>query len=145
MTELTQILTGFLGSFGFGILFNVRGKRLLAASIGGLLSWSIFLVLGLWISDEVLRYFIVSVAISIYCEIMARIQKTPTTTFLITSLIPLIPGGGLYYTMTGAFSGNYSSFLERGFSTLSLAVALALGVIVTTVVTNIIGKIKKPS
>ena len=143
MTELIQIVTGFFGSLGFGILFNVRGKRLAAAALAGLLSWSLFLLLGIWIADEALRYFIVALAISIYCEVMARMLKSPTTTFLMTALVPLIPGGGLYYTMTNAFSGDVIGFIERGLKTLSLAMALALGVIVVTVVMNIIGKLKK--
>ena len=143
MTELIQIVTGFFGSLGFGILFNVRGKRLAAAALAGLLSWSLFLLLGIWIADEALRYFIVALAISIYCEIMARMLKSPTTTFLMTALVPLIPGGGLYYTMTNAISGDVIGFIERGLKTISLAVALALGVIVVTVMMNIINKVKK--
>lgn len=142
MSEILQILTGFIGSLGFGILFNVRGKRLLAASLGGLFAWALFVVLGFAITDEAVRYFIVSAAVSIYCEIMARVMKTPTTTFLMTCLIPLIPGGSLYYTMRNAFSGSMDGFLERGIKTLSLAVALALGVIVVTVVTEMIVKMQ---
>ncbi len=142
MNEVMQILTAFLGSLGFGILFNVRGKRLLAASFGGLFSWALFLVLGFGIVDEAVRYFIVSVAVSGYCEIMARVMRTPTTTFLMTALIPLIPGGGLYYTMTNAMSGDLDAFMGRGMATLSLAVALALGVVVTTVITSIALKLK---
>jgi uncharacterized membrane protein YjjB (DUF3815 family) len=143
MTELVQIITGFFGSLGFGILFNVRGKRLLAASLAGLLSWSLYLLLGIWIADEALRYFIVAFVISVYCEIMARMLKSPTTTFLMTALVALIPGGGLYYTMTNAISGDVIGFIERGLKTISLAVALALGVIVVTVMMNIINKVKK--
>lgn len=143
MTELVQIITGFFGSLGFGILFNVRGKRLLAASLAGLFSWSLYLLLGVWIADEALRYFIVAFVISVYCEIMARMLKSPTTTFLMTALVPLIPGGGLYYTMTNAISGDVIGFIERGLKTISLAVALALGVIVVTVMMNIINKVKK--
>lgn len=142
MTAVIQIIMGFLGSLGFGILFNVRGKRLVAASLGGLVSWALFLLLKIFIGEDAVCYFIVSVVLSFYCEIMARIQKTPTTTFLITTLIPLIPGSGLYYTMTKAFSGEYDSFLERGVTTLSLAVALALGVIVTTVIVSLISRIR---
>lgn len=142
MSALYGILTGFIGSLGFGILFNVRGKRLLAASLGGFFAWGIFLALGLWIPDEAVRYFIVSVAVSAYCEVMARVMRTPTTTFLMTALVPLIPGGGLYYTMTNAFSGNLEGFVGRGMTTLSLAVALALGVVVTTVATNVFIKFK---
>ena len=86
--------------------------------------------------------FIVSVLVTAYCEIMARVQKTPTTKFLMTALIPLITGSGLYYTMTSAFSGNVSGFMGSGMTTLSLAVALALGVVVTTVSTNVFIKFK---
>lgn len=140
---MIEVIAGAVGSLGFGILFNIRGKRLAAATLGGLISWAIFLLLGYVIPDEVIRYFIVSVALSVYCEIMARVMKTPTTTFLMTTLVPLIPGSGLYYTMTNAFSGEIDGFMERGMTTLSLAVALALGVIVVTVVTEAVVKIKK--
>ncbi len=142
MSYAVQILTGFIGSLGFGILFNIRGKRLVAAAVGGLISWALFLLLGGILPDEAARYFIVSAALSLYSEIMARFLKTPTTTFLMTGLIPLIPGGGLYYTMTNAFSGELEGFFSRGLSTLSLAVALALGVIVVTVIFNLINNYK---
>ena len=34
-TEILQILSGFAGSIGFCILFNIRGKRFVATAIGG--------------------------------------------------------------------------------------------------------------
>lgn len=143
MSAFIQILTGFIGSLGFGILFNVRGKRLVFASFGGLISWSLYLLLKLAIADESVCYFIVSASITLYCELMSRVLRTPKTTFLMTSLIPLIPGGGLYYTMTNVLTGKYSNFMEKAISTLSLAVALALGVIIVTVVFRIINKYKR--
>ena len=39
--EVIQILSGTVGSFGFSILFNIRGRRLPVAVIGGFLSWSL--------------------------------------------------------------------------------------------------------
>ena len=128
MTALVQIITGFLGSLGFSILYNVRGKKLIAASLGGFMAWSLFLLLGLFMDSEPMRYLIVSMSISLYAEILARVLKTPTTTFIITALIPLIPGGSLYYTMSSAFGGNFDVFLGNAVSTLSLALALAIGV-----------------
>ncbi len=142
MNELLQIIVGALGSLGFGILFHIRGKRLIAATVGGFIAWGLFLLIGFWLEDEAVRYFIVSLVTSLYCEIMARLLKTPTTTFIMTALVPLIPGSGLYYTMTNAFAGNTDGFLDRGLTTLSLAVALALGVIVVTVAAETVRKIK---
>lgn len=136
-TEIIQILSGFIGSIGFAVLFNIRKKRLAAAAIGGLLSWLLFVVLGAYIASEPLRYFIVALVISAYAEIMARLLKSPTTTFITTSLIPLIPGGSLYYTMTHIFQGNMETFLQKAIYTLQLTAALALGIIVSTALAKI--------
>ena len=50
--DLIQIFTGFLGSLGFSILFNIRGRKLLVASLGGLISWTIFLLLDYECNEE---------------------------------------------------------------------------------------------
>lgn len=142
---ITQILAGFVGSIGFGVLFNVRGKKLLMASLGGLVSWSLFLILSVFINNEPLNYFIVALLMSVYAEFMARRLKSPTTCFITISLIPLIPGGSLYYTMAYAFQSDIEKFAGKGIYTLSLAAALALGVIVSTTVTKVLNNKKRKS
>lgn len=142
LNELLQILCAFIGSLAFGILFNVRKWRLIFAGIGGLLSWALFIVLSEFIQNEPINYFIVALIVSIYAEIMARVLKTPTTTFITTSLIPLIPGGSLYYTMAYAFESNSEMFVSKALYTLELASALALGIIVAATATKIYFKFK---
>ncbi|MBE6904442.1 MAG: threonine/serine exporter [Ruminococcaceae bacterium] len=137
-TEIIQILAGFVGTTGFAILFNIRGKRLLTVAIGALLSWLLFVVISKFVTNEPIVYFIVACVISTYAEIMARVLKTPTTTFITTSLIPLIPGGSLYYTMVLAFQGNVNTFLPKAIYTMQLASALALGIIISTTIAKLI-------
>ncbi|MBQ8786577.1 MAG: threonine/serine exporter family protein [Oscillospiraceae bacterium] len=139
-SELIQIATGLIGSLCFGILFNMRGKRLIASAVGGLLSWGLFVVLSHFILNEPINYFIVAAVVSLYSEIMARILKTPAAPIVTTSLIPLIPGGSLYYTMSSAFESNFTMFLEKAVSTLKLACALALGIIVVTAISQFLFK-----
>ena len=143
MTQFIQILAGGVGSMGFAFLFNIRGKRLLVATCGGLLSWFLFVILSYIIQTEAISYFIVSLLISLFAEVMARVMKTPTTTFITTALVPLIPGGSLYYTMAYAFQQNGESFVKKGVSTLALAAALALGIIIATTLTKLILKPRK--
>ncbi|MBQ1186598.1 MAG: threonine/serine exporter family protein [Clostridia bacterium] len=138
MTQILQIITGCLGSAGFALLYNIRGKRFVFAALGGLLATLFYILFGLFMENEILNYFICAVLASLYAEIMARILKTPTTTFIITSLIPLIPGGSLYYTMTGAFSGDFEYFVSKGLYTLGLAGALAAGIIVVVSIVKIV-------
>lgn len=135
--EIIQILSGFVGTLGFAVLFNIRGKRFLFGGIGGFLSWSLFVLFSRFLPSEPVNYFLVAMLISAYAEIMARVLKTPTTTFITISLIPLIPGGSLYYTMAYAFESKSALFLEKGVYTLKLAAALALGIIITTTATRI--------
>ena len=142
MNVILQIVAAFIGTLGFAVLFNIRGVRLVVAALGGLLSWAIFLLFRAMNISEPLGYFLVAVIIMLYSEIMARVLKTPTTTFITTSLIPLIPGGSLYYTMTSAFSADTQDFLSKGFSTLKLASALALGIIVASALAKMIFKNK---
>lgn len=140
MTEIIQLSAAFIGSLCFGVLFNLRGKRLPASAFGGLLSWGLFLLLSNVISNEPINYFIVAAVTSLYSEIMARVLKTPAAPIVTTSLVPLIPGGSLYYTMSYAFESDFEKFLEKAVSTLKLASALALGIITVTALSHILFK-----
>ena len=136
--EAVQILAGFVGTLGFAFLFNIRGRRMAAAAVGGLISWALFCLMNSVIESEAVNYFVVALVMSFYAEVMARVMKTPTTTFVTTTLVPLIPGGSLYYTMAYAFSGQMDSFVQKAIDTLKLASALALGIIIATMVTRLI-------
>ena len=141
--DLIQILMGGLGSLGFGVLFHIRRARLAIATLGGLMSWTVFLVLAPLFPSEAVRYFFSAAAVTVYAEIFARVVKTPTTTFLVPSLIPLIPGGSLYYTMNYALNEQWAAFAAKAFYTLELAVALALGIIAVTTLNRMINVIVK--
>ena len=137
-TQFIQILAGGVGSLGFACLFNIRGKRLLVATLGGVLSWFLFVIFSYFIPSDPINYFCVSLLVSLFAEAMARVMKTPTTTFVTTSLVPLIPGGSLYYTMAYGFHGDATRFVSKGVATLSLAAALALGIIIASTLTRAI-------
>ncbi len=127
-----QITTGTVGTLGFTILFNIRGKKMAVVGLGGLLSWGVHLLVFYLSESETLGYFISAAFMSVYSELMARASKSPTTTFIIPTLIALVPGASLYKTMRFALSGNFESFTDTGLYTLELSAALALGIIVSS-------------
>ena len=51
------------------------------------------------VRNEMTALLIASAMASVFAEILARIVKSPGTVLLMPMLIPLIPGGNLYYTM----------------------------------------------
>ena len=112
-TEIIQILAGFVGSIGFAILFNIRGKRLIATAIGGLFSWLLFVVLIKYIKGEPVVYFIIACVISTYAEIMARVLKTPTSAFVTTSLSTSYTRRLTLLYNGLCFSGDLNTFLPK--------------------------------
>ena len=98
-TMITQSVFAFFATLGFGILFNIKGHKLFYAGLGGGISWFISLCCESLGFDTISSFFIASIIFSIYSEVMARVLKTPVTTLIICALIPLVPGGGMYYNM----------------------------------------------
>lgn len=126
---LIQLFAAFIGSLSFAMFFNVRWGKLLSCALGGYASWGLYLLLGAVISNDVIRYFLVSMALTFYAEIMARVKKTPDTVYIICAAIPLIPGGSLYNTMHYAAEGKWAEFSQTGIHTLLLAAAIAVGIL----------------
>ena len=138
-----EVISAFIASFAFGIIFNIKNKNLFFAALCGSLGWFVYkLSLHLGFTDTI-ALFLASISLSTYSEIFARILKTPVTTFVVVALIPLVPGGGMYYTMVEAITGNVMSFLEIGIKTIASAGVLAIGVILVSTVTKTIVKYKK--
>ncbi|MBU3154725.1 threonine/serine exporter family protein [Clostridium estertheticum] len=133
----------FLSSLGFGVLFNIRGKNLLIASLGGGLAWLTYLISGRLQPSLVFSLFLASMVGSIYSEIMARLYKNPVTMFVICAIIPLVPGGGMYYATLEAVKGNFTVALTKGAETLFSAGAIALGIVLVASISTIFKKIKK--
>ncbi len=134
MEAAVHLVTAFLGSLGFSLLFNIRGRHLLPAALGGLLAWGVYLLAMQRLSSAPLGYLIASAAFTLWAEILARAMKTPATPFLVAAAIPLIPGGSLYATMEYALQGDGEAFARQGLSTLLLAAAIAAGVLLMTTV-----------
>lgn len=133
----------FLSSLSFGILFNIRGKNLVIAALGGGISWFTYLFASRLQASIVFSLFLASMVGSIYSEIMARIYKNPVTIFVICAIIPLVPGGGMYYSTLEAVKGNFNAALSKGAETLFSAIAIAIGIVFVSSISSIIKKIKK--
>ena len=134
MHYLIQLLMAYLGSLGFGILYNLRGKQLLFASLGGLLSWVVYLLVNQFTDSPYPCAFFASVAIALFSELIARIIKTPITGLLGAAVIPLIPGAGLYRAVSALMLRDAELAASHGTYTLLFAASMAAGITLTTLI-----------
>ena len=140
---IVGIVTAFLGTLGFAVVFRSKKQHIPVISLGGALSWAVYLASAVFFTSEPLCYFIASSAVGIYSEIFARVLKTPTTNIFAVAVLPLIPGGALYYTMRYAVNGHWSEFLTHGNRTLGIAVAIALGILTVSTAVRLFAVIRK--
>ncbi len=137
---IIPVVSSLIGTFGFGVLFNARGKKLVLAAVGGMLSCLFYLTSVFLFTNEILACLIASLLVSIYAEILARRLKTPVSSFSIPCLIPLIPGSALYYSIKFALANDWILFVSKATYTISIAAALSLGVLIVNTVARHLGK-----
>lgn len=125
---IIQLLTAFLGSLGFALLFGVRRRHLFAASLGGLFAWAIFLAVDAWLHSGFLACLLASAFSILYSELLARRRKTPATLFVVPAIIPLVPGSSLYSAMACVVRKDFIAARAYGTLTLEYALAIAAGI-----------------
>ena len=133
---LLPCVYAFLACIGFSMLFNIHGAGMLICAGGGALGWLCYLLTGPLVGNDIIQSFFAALVISAWSEVMARLRKCPVTSYLLVALFPLVPGGGIYYTMEHALNGDTELFLDTLMHTLGLAGALAVGVMVVSVTTG---------
>ena len=137
---LIEGLSALLGTLGFSMLFGLRRRdRLIVSTIGGVLAWGAYAVMRYFIPDDLVTCnFIPAVVGTMYSQIMARVMRAPATLFMFPSIIVLVPGGMLYYTMSSFILGNSSEGVRLMLNTVKVTVGLALGIVIVMALTKLI-------
>lgn len=127
-----MILTAALGTAGYCLNVNIKRNKILYGCIGGVIStflYCVFVEAGL---SLLLQNLIPAAVVTFYAEVLARIVKAPATVFLIPSIIPLVPGGRLYYTMRAIVDGTDPKVFAM--ETIVIALGIAVGIVVVSLV-----------
>lgn len=142
---LRIVISGLVGSGGFALFFRVRKSRILWATLGGGLTCMVYVISMKYFDHEFFQNLFPALFGAIYSEVMARVTKSPNTTYLACSIIPLVPGGKLYYMMYYFITGEMELFSEALKQTARISAGLAVGIITISVFVHIInhGKFKQ--
>ena len=118
----------FCSSAGFGVLFDVPRRALLAAALIGSLVYGInrfCLVLGMPAGAAA---FIAGLTISLLAELLSRQLRLPTTVFTIPGFLPLVPGAAAFRTLLYFVADDYTNGTASLVRTIIIVVALAAGI-----------------
>ena len=137
---LAQAIAVFVGCCGFCILFNVHGRGCVLCIIGGVATWMLYLLWGALGCDIYAANLFAALFAALYAEVMARVRKCPSMPYLVITILPLLPGAGVYYTMSLGLEGNMMDAVAKGLETIGVAGALAVGILLVSSVFRILNR-----
>lgn len=131
---MVMIVTAAAGTLGYCLLINVKRNKIVYGCLGGVVSTFLYCACVEAGLTPLLQNLIPAAVVTLYAEVLARVVKAPATVFLIPSIIPLVPGGRLYYTMRAIVDGDADSAKIYAMETIVIALGIAVGIVVISLV-----------
>ncbi len=127
---LIKFACTFLAILGFAVVLEVPKKYALNAAfiggVGGLTYW--FAVeTG---AGDILASFLSALLAAMMSHVFARINKVPVTTFLVGGVIPVVPGAGMYRTVSSFIAENDAMTSYYLSQTIQAAAVIALAIFI---------------
>lgn len=123
-----QLCAAAVGTVAFALLFGVPRKYYPYCAAIGAVGWGIYCVLS-QVTSAALATFTATVAVILLSRLCAIKERCPVTVFLISGIIPLVPGAGIYWTAYYIVTNELEMAAENGFSAVKLAMAIVLGIV----------------
>ncbi|WP_246943837.1 threonine/serine exporter family protein [Bacillus pinisoli] len=139
---IQQVITSFIASAAFGILFNAPRTSLVKCGFVGMVGWMIYFVLVEYKVDVIIATYAAAFFIAFISQFFARRYKTPIIIFSVAGIIPLVPGGLAYDAMRNIVSNEYTFAIESAVKVFLISGAIAIGLVSSEVVNQVIRKIQ---
>ncbi|OCA88152.1 hypothetical protein A8F94_10080 [Bacillus sp. FJAT-27225] len=139
---IIQLLTNFIVSGAFAVLFNVPVKNILQCCVVGMVGRLLHSSLMNHDYNTVQATLIAALSIGIVSRIFARIYKTPVIVFSISGILPLVPGGLAYEATRNFVEDHYNLAIQFSVKAIMTAGSIAVGLVLAEAI-MIILKIRK--
>lgn len=133
---ILQIFAAFIGTISFALLFGVPKKYFLLCGVTGAAGWFLYLVFDKLSASATESIFVATIVVVFLSRIFAVYAKCPVTVFLISGIIPLVPGGSIYWATFYLVTNEIGKAMESGLLAIRLAVAIVLGIVIVLELPN---------
>ena len=97
-TTILAIVESFFATLAYAVLFNVPKQYYTACGITGMAGWLLYLAM-CQVTTVALASFVGTLAVVLISRILTVRKKCPITIFLVSGIIPLVPGAGILYSI----------------------------------------------
>ena len=130
---LFQVGAAFIGTLGFAVLFGVPRKYYLHTAVCATLGWTVYSLLTIYASlGLVSATFVATLSVAVFARLFAVRFKAPETIFLITGIFPMVPGGGIFWTVLFLVTSHIHAAATAGYTALKITIAIVLGIVIVS-------------
>ena len=122
-----ECIAAFFATAAFCVLFNAPKKQWGFGGLTGAVGWGFYRGFALG-AGIVAGTFLSALMIMLMARVLSVIRRAPVTVFLVSGIIPIVPGVGIYYTSYYLIMNELSMASAKGMETLKLSVAICLGI-----------------
>lgn len=130
MMILMQTLAAALGTIAFSVLYGVPRRYFPYCGTIGAAGWLVYSLLMTYAHfTPTESTFLATVLLILIARFAAVTEKCPATIFVITGIVPLVPGAGIYWTSYYLVTGQMSLAIASGFAAIKAAFAIVIGIV----------------
>ncbi|AZB41602.1 threonine/serine exporter [Bacillus sp. FJAT-42376] len=133
-----QLITSFIASAAFGMIFNAPRKSLIKCGFVGMLGWVIYYAMVENHMDTIFSTVVASFVIAVTGQVFAKIYRTPVIIFSVAGVIPLVPGGMAYDAMLNFVQNDYNTALSLAAKAFMVSGSIAIGLVFSEVINQAI-------
>lgn len=119
----------FVGTVGYAVLFNIPKRFYLCCGFTGAAGWLVYHVGVSMNASAAAASFFGTLAVVLTSRILSVRKKCPITIFLVSGILPLVPGAGIYYTVYYMVTNQLAEAVQRGMNSIKVAFAIVLGIV----------------
>ncbi|MDQ0114280.1 threonine/serine exporter family protein [Paenibacillus harenae] len=135
-----QLVTSFIASAAFGLIFNVPRTALPQCGAVGMLGWLVYVMATELGMDEIPATLIAAFLVSVVSQLFSKLYKMPMIVFSVSGIIPLVPGGIAYDAMRNVVENQYDAAVQLSAKAFMISGAIAIGLVFSEVIGQMIKK-----
>ena len=126
---IMHVICPFAGTVAFAVLFNVPKRFYLCCGCTGTAGWLMYHMVSGYGGSSATASFCGTLVVVLLSRILTVVMKCPITIFLVSGIIPLVPGAGIYYTVYYMVNNEFVEATRRGMESAKVAFAIVLAIV----------------
>lgn len=128
---IRDLIFAAIGSAAVAVIMHAPKKSIAACGICGGLCYVLCNLLG-GVTTLFVSHVCAAFLLMVSSRALAYFLKTPSLTFLVSAIFPLVPGAGIYYCAYYLMQQDIPAFSAKIMQVLTIALALAIGIVAGT-------------